>query len=129
MLHPLDAEEGPLALAARIGVVDERRLEHRFKEIEQQVLDDAVPELTCENLPFHRDGNHEDETRTRHVCPVPQLVEQVNEVPFQVHLEGQLAFVVAFVLPCGQVGLHQQAMQLLLSQFVYHPCTSGLLYA
>lgn len=59
MLQPLNAEQSPLALAARIRIIYESGIKNRLQLIVQIVMYDSVAERCRENLPLNRVADDE----------------------------------------------------------------------
>ena len=104
VLDAPDSFARTFSLATRIAVEDHARLEERRQIVEQQMMYNSVPELRGENFSFYRSVHNETYSRQWFVFPVPDLLIQLDEVVFEIHLESNLLLGVALVFACIVIG-------------------------
>lgn len=101
-LHALYPEGCPFSCAAGVRVVDEEILKYRIQFVDDKMVDDAVSEISRENLSF--DGAVDDESNAfaDGIRPVYNIRVESNEIRFVVELEfdgiGGVALVASAVV-------------------------------
>ena len=86
-----NAEMGAHALAAGVAVGDEGAFEKRGYIVAQQVVHHTVAEIGREDFAFDRYVGHEAYAAAHLVAAFVDLVEEFDQIGFEVHLETQLA--------------------------------------
>lgn len=97
VFETLDAQRRSFALAAGVTVVNHPAFEQRCQIIEQQMMYYPVSERRSENFPFDRMLRNETDARRWPIRPIPDLLVQLDQIMFQIHLESELALGIAFV--------------------------------
>ena len=104
MLQPRNPEGCPLAHSATVRIVDEKVLEYRIQLVDDEVVDDAVSEISGENLTLDGAVDDESDAFPDGVGAVHNLLVELYEVRLVIEFElyGTRGF--AFVFTAVVVG-------------------------
>ncbi len=106
-LHSPDTEERALALAAGIGIVDERPFENGFELVHDEMVNDPVAEVPRENLALHGTLDDEGDARADRIRPISDVICEREQAGLVIDLEAQGVRGLALAAPAVEVGLEK----------------------